>query len=263
MSITIGSTSSDSVGVIVEAYPSRIIPDRKQAVFEVVGRNGDIVDVYGARSMQSFSNYIQQYDIYMNAESVGLEQRARRVAKWLYNSSTLGYAERGYIELQDSYEPDYYREAYFVGPADVASTLARFGRCTISFSCKPQKFLLSGQTSIPLTSGTNTFTNPSNLGGGIGWYSHPRLYFVNLTGPVKLQFENGTYRLNVPTTQTWITWDTDTGEVINSSGLVNNYLEYVNTWDMPFLNTKLYITPDAGVTFDTPASTIRPRWWLL
>ena len=264
MSLQIGSISSDALGVVVEAYPSRVLPDRRQAVYEIIGRNGDFVDVYGGTYGQTFSNFIQNYDIYMNAESNGLEKKAREVAEWLYNSPSLGYAEKGYIELQDSYEPDCYREGYFVGPVDVASTLARFGRCTVSFSCKPQKFLKSGRTTVALTTGDNTLTNPTIIGGMTGWASSPIFYFQNLTGPVTLKFNGSNsskYYLNVTETGTY-RFDTANGNVSKGGVVDNSILEYVTTWDLPVLYNTVNVTPDAGVTFGA-GSWIMPRWWLL
>ena len=46
----------------------------------------------------------------------------REVANWLCGPA-------GYQKLEDSYDVETYRRAYFAGPLDVESILHRFGRC--------------------------------------------------------------------------------------------------------------------------------------
>lgn len=128
--------SSDDVRVIVEHYPNRIIPARKLETVSVPGRNGDLVF-----TEEAYQNYVQPYDIYVSAEEPRLPLVARGVAAWLQGV-------RGYQQLEDGYEPDVYRLAYFSGPLDLANILNRFGRATISFNCKPQRFLKTGERSV-------------------------------------------------------------------------------------------------------------------
>lgn len=268
MSLQIGTISSDTLGVVVERYPSRVLPERKQGVFEVIGRNGDIVDVYGGTYRQSFRNFTLNYEVYINAETDGLEKKAREVALWLYNSPSLGYAERGYIELQDSYETDCYREGYFIGPVDVESTLARFGRCTISFSCKPQKFLLSGRTPVLLDSGvpaTYTFTNPTIIGSMKGWASHPYIEFHNLTGNISILFNQTDYYfldVNIQGPGDYII-DTENESVKGPNGYDNTILQPYGTYEMPVLYDEINIANSGlGSTYDAD-SFVLPRWWML
>lgn len=267
MSLQIGTISSDTIGVVVERYPSRVLPDRKQAVYNVIGRNGDIVDYYGGTYRQSFNNFTLNYEIYMNAETYGLEKKAREVAAWLYNSPSLGYAEKGYIELQDSYETDCYREGYFIGPVDVESTLARFGRCTISFSCKPQKFLLSGRTPVLLANGPNTytFTNPTIIGSMRGWSSQPYIEFHNLNGSLSILFNQTDYYLLDILVQgpgDYII-DAENESVKGPNGYDNTILKPYGTYDMPVLYDEIDIVPSgSGITFDA-TSFVLPRWWML
>lgn len=145
MSLTWNGVTSDSIGVIVERYPNRFIPTRRFVEQAVAGRNGSVLLVD-----QSFPNVIQEYEVYLSAESVGLPSVAKACAEWLCKP-------KGYAELTDSYDTTVFREAYLVDGFDVENALNKFGRCTISFSCKPQKFLLTG------TSATTSLTlvNPT------------------------------------------------------------------------------------------------------
>ena len=52
----------------------------------------------------------------------------------------------GYKRLEDSYHPQFYRMARFIGPLDFDMRFLNLsGECTISFDCMPQRFLKSGE----------------------------------------------------------------------------------------------------------------------
>jgi phage-related protein len=140
--------SSDDVNTFVEHYPSQIRPAKKYNKTSVPGRNGDLIFEEG-----TFENYIQPYEIYISAEKTKLPKAAKAVAEWLY-------APKGYQKLEDSYDPDVFRMAFFSGPADIENILNIFGRATVEFDCKPQRFLISGQEATRYYSAT-TITNPT------------------------------------------------------------------------------------------------------
>lgn len=142
--------SSDDVHVIVEHYPNRPIPERKIEVLSVPNRNGDIL-----YSEDAFNNYTQQYDIYISAdEGKRLPMYAKEVASWL--------SVKGYARLEDGYDIDVYREAYYSGPVDIENILNRFGRATIMFNCKPQRFYRTGEREISVVNGS-TIINPTKF----------------------------------------------------------------------------------------------------
>lgn len=141
---------SDQFGITVENYPEYSKPERKRETFSVPGRNGDIVLMQDA-----WENVTQKYDIFAgNGKRGAVSGGFSRVADWLYKPF-------GYCELWDDFDPDHFRLAYFTGPFDVEPSLVgRTGRTTISFSCKPQRFLISGKT--PATfSATGKMINPT------------------------------------------------------------------------------------------------------
>lgn len=138
--------SSDDLRVRIERYPVRILPERAQTTTEIPGRNGALLYVDG-----NFKNYEQEYEIFVSAEKQGLVRAARAVAEWLE-------APAGYQRLEDSYEPDVYRMAFYEGGQDIESVLNRFGRATIAFNCKPQRFLKSGEVAKSFTA-AGTLTN--------------------------------------------------------------------------------------------------------
>lgn len=140
--------SSDDVHVIVERYPSVTLAGRKLDTQAVPGRNGDLLFEQNA-----YQNYIQAYEVYMSAERIRLPRAMREVANWLCGPS-------GYQKLEDDYDVETYRRAYFAGPLDVESIMHRFGRATIEFSCQPQRFLRAGDQTLEVLQG-ETLLNPT------------------------------------------------------------------------------------------------------
>lgn len=156
MSITWNGVSSDTIGVIVERIPNRYVPTRRFSPQQVAGRNGNILLVDKA-----FPNVEQEYEVYLSAEAQGLPSVARACAEWLMGPD-------GYCRLEDSYDTTVYREAFLMGGYDLENILNKFGRCTITFSCKPQKYLLAGDTPIEIPAGaTTTYTGSSVQFDGI------------------------------------------------------------------------------------------------
>ena len=141
---------SDQFGITVEKYPGHTKPERKRETFAVPGRNGDIVLMQDA-----WENVQQKYEIFAgNGKRGAVSGGFSRVADWLYGPS-------GYCELWDDFDPDHYRLAYFTGPFDVEPSLVgRTGRATISFTCKPQRFLMIGKNPVAF-SASGTIINPT------------------------------------------------------------------------------------------------------
>ena len=101
-----------------------------------------------------YNNYAQEYLVYLSADQPKLPTVAKAAAAWLAGPV-------GYQRLEDSYEADTFRLAFFEGPMDIENILNRFGRATISFNCDPRRFLVSGETPVTLTSsGSVTGPNP-------------------------------------------------------------------------------------------------------
>lgn len=143
MALIWNNRPSTDVGVVVEYFPDQPGPRRRMQTVKVAGRNGDLLVDMGA-----YDNYDQPYKIYFNAEREGTPAAARAVREWLQ-------APRGYCRLEDDYDPEVFRMAYYAGPADIENIMNRFGRGTIRFNCKPQRFFKSGEVPVRVdTSGT-------------------------------------------------------------------------------------------------------------
>ena len=66
----------------------------------------------------------------------------------------------GYCRLEDDYNPNEYRMAVYKSGLEVTPFFLKTGEFEITFDCKPQRFLKSGETAISVTSG-DTITNPT------------------------------------------------------------------------------------------------------
>ena len=181
-------TSNLDVGMVVEHYPKIIIPERKQEIQTVPGRNGDIVLSDG-----SFKNYEQPYQCFLDAKKLGgLEQVMPSIIDWL-----LGH--EGYYRLEDSYFPDVYRMAYYSGGSEFISIFNEYGEGTLTFNCAPEKYYKNGNNSIILTN-YQILRNPSSFtakpkilvqGNGEG-----KLYFNDKEFTIQ-SFEVGTVGIDV------------------------------------------------------------------
>lgn len=140
--ITLNGITSDSLGIIVDGYLSKPIAKRRMESQSIPGRNGDLLIDEGV-----YDNYTQQYTIYW-LPSTSLAS----VSKWLNQS--------GYVKLIDSDLPEYYRMVQVSGPINPINHRDCYTEASISFNCKPQWFLVSGDVTTTVTAATH-IVNPT------------------------------------------------------------------------------------------------------
>lgn len=138
-----GKQSSD-YGIVVENPPSYVFPKRRVESITVPGRNGNIIIDEGA-----YDNVTREYNI---AAGHFWEERFTEIAQSI--SHWLNSAGGNYARLEDSYEPEIFRMATYTEETEIVNILQQAGRATVSFDCKPQRFLKSGENFI-------TFDSPS------------------------------------------------------------------------------------------------------
>ena len=228
--------SSDDVHVIVERYPSVTLAGRKLDTQAVPGRNGDLLFEQNA-----YQNYIQAYEVYMSAERIRLPRAMREVANWLC-------APSGYQNLEDDYDVDAYRLAYFAGPLDVESVMNRFGRATIEFNCRPQRFLRVGDQVVHATQG-QTLLNPTA-------FTALPLITVTGTGAGTLTVGDVTVTINsIP--RGVVVLDSDTQNAYYGAFNLNST---ISAPEFPTLPAgEVAVRWAGGIT----GVEIKPRWWTL
>ena len=152
-----GGVQSSDYGIVVQDCPAFDKPRRKQTVFNVAGRNGSVLFQEDA-----FEDTTRSYNIWIDeqteedsggTETGRLDQRVADFTAWLFS-------KKGYQELEDNFEPDFYRLAYYSGGNDVSNELIMYGKSTLTFTCRPERFLISGKTPVTVTNGA-IMTNPT------------------------------------------------------------------------------------------------------
>lgn len=138
--IVFNGISSKDVGIEVETFPSYSVPEREYDVIHVPGRSGDLVIDSG-----TYKNVDRSYKISVATRgSATYSQVMNRVAEWLHSAS-------GYARLEDSYDEDFFRYAYYNSAVSIENLFNEAGRATIKFMCKPQRYYKSGEVPIKFT----------------------------------------------------------------------------------------------------------------
>lgn len=227
--------SSDDVGVVVERYPALPRPRRKYTTITVPGRNGVLL-----LDENAYENYTQPYDIYIRGGNKHLPQKARAVTSWLC-------APQGYQRLEDGYEPDVYRMAYYEGPTDIENILNSFGRATIEFNCKPQRFLRSGERAIRLES-PGVLANPTCF---------EALPLITVYGSGAGILAVGGVTLAINSISGYLVLDSDTQNAYKGTENKNAAISGQDFPTLPAGDTA--VSWSGGIT----AVEIVPRWWTL
>lgn len=163
--ISWNGTRSDQFGIGIEKYPNYARPQRKFDKYTIPGRNGDLIVMQDA-----WENVEQSYEIIAgDGEQSSAPGYFASIADWLC-------APKGYCELWDDFDPGYYRLAYFSGKLNVSALSdGRYGRATITFVCKPQRYLVSGRETIDISSTPGSVFNFTS-------YNAKPLLFVTRSG---------------------------------------------------------------------------------
>lgn len=147
--IVYGGESSSNYGMVVAEAPAYERPKRKETIFTVPGRNGTILFQEDA-----WEDVTRSYKVWLAEEqNDSLVEKVDALEAWL-NS------QNGYTRLEDNFEPDVYRLAYYSGGDEFTNNMTQYGEAKLNFTCRPERFLKSGETAIAVTNGS-ALTNPT------------------------------------------------------------------------------------------------------
>lgn len=250
--VVYNGVSSEDLDIVVEHPPKYHFPQRDYDVIHVPGRNGDVVFDKG-----SYQNVIRQYELAIGDYTHDYTYLVNRISEWLHSGS-------GYARLEDSYEPEYFRQAMFMNEGEIENLYAHAGRITVEFNCKPQRFLKSGEVIHEITASDTVLVNPTNF------ESRPKL-IVYGTGPGDLWFtktdsktgeqkEHSTLSINEINSSIIIDSELmdaysivdDEGTTVNRNNDIMGKFPYIFTG----INT---INFNGGIT----KVEVIPRWWTL
>lgn len=213
-------------GVNIYGAPSRIVEK-----IHVPYRNGDLLIDTG-----TYNNIIVSYTV--GLVTVG---ETRNIADWLLNTS-------GYKTLKDTYNSAEYRLGAYYGDLTYQMTmLYRYGSATISFDCKPQRYLTSGDTATTLTNGSTTLTNPTN-------YESKPILEIQGNGTTTVNGYSITVTDNASNT---LIIDCDRMQCYRGTTNMNGSVTLTNGW--PVLKSG-----NNTITLGTVTSIkVTPKWWQL
>lgn len=162
-----GGVASTDCGMVVSRAPAYDKPTRRVEAVTVPGRNGSILFDEGA-----FSDTTRTYDVFIAEDDHNtLSERVDAMSAWLFS-------KQGYTRLEDNFEPDVFRLAYYSGGNDVTNELLTYGESELTFTCRPERFLKSGTTPVEVDDG-DTITNPTA-------FSSKPLIYIEATGEVEV-----------------------------------------------------------------------------
>lgn len=148
--LTFGGINSLDYGIYISGEAVFNAPDREVEMLQIPGRNGDFVLDHGR-----FENIEVSYP----AGTFGDDQTDFREKLSDFRNAIL--SQVGYQRLTDSYHPDEYRLGVYASGLEVAPVhYNTAGEFVLTFNCKPQRWLTSGETAVAVTSGDD-ITNPT------------------------------------------------------------------------------------------------------
>lgn len=230
--ITFGSVDCRTYKVYISGNGTFNSPERDTTKVSVPGRNGDITLDNGR-----YKNIDVKYPAFIaNNFSSNMES---------FRNAIL--SKTGYQRLEDTYHSDEFRLARYKGGLDVKPLKSLVaGEFNITFDCKPQRFLKSGETGVAFTA-SGSITNPTLM---------TALPLIRVVGTGTLTI--GSVAIVITTNDTYIDIDCETQEAYCGSTNMNSNIQLTGG-KFPELVSGTN-TVDIG---QLTSATITPRWWIL
>lgn len=136
--------SSKDYGLYLTGSGVYNAPERDIDTVEIPGRNGSLTIDNGR-----YKNVTQSYEAFIHKN---FAKNAEGVRAWLLSAT-------GYHRLEDTYDPEHFRLARFVGPLEfTVRALCAGAETQLLFDCDPRRFLKSGEATVEVT-GATTINN--------------------------------------------------------------------------------------------------------
>ena len=148
-SLLFDNTSSRSYGVYITGEAVYNAPERAVDMISIPGRNGSF-----ALDQGRFENIEVSYPAGIFADNEA------DFAQAVSDFRNFLCSKKGYCRLSDEYNPSEYRMAVYKSGLEVDPAQLRAGEFTITFDCKPQRWLTSGETATTVAN-NGTMTNPT------------------------------------------------------------------------------------------------------
>lgn len=149
--LTFNGESSRNYGVYITGEAVYNAPSRDVEMITIPGRNGSFPLDHGR-----FENIEVTYPAGVFADNEA------DFADAISDFRNMLCSASGYCRLEDEYNPDEYRLAVYKSGLEVEPAALKAGEFDITFECKPQRYLKSGETEVTIGAST-TLTNPSRF----------------------------------------------------------------------------------------------------
>lgn len=176
--IVYGGESSSDYGIVVSEAPAFDKGKKRVQVYNVPGRNGAVVFEDG-----SFEDTTRTYKVWVAKDrEESLPEIVDAMSSWLYSKS-------GYVRLEDSFEPDVFRLAYYVGGQEVTNQMLQFGRTSLPFVCRAERFYKDAEQEQIVSDGEKIY-NPTR-------YPSRPLIHIEGTGDITISISGVTMSATV------------------------------------------------------------------
>lgn len=231
--LTFDGKSSGDYGVWISGSGTFNAPARDIETVSVPGRDGDLYFDNGR-----FRNITVSYPAFISKR---FQPRIDDFRAWLCSHV-------GYCRLEDTYHPEEYRMALFKGGLSVSTAPRNLaGKFTLSFDCKPQRWLKSGEISTVFTTAGEIY-NPTN------YEAKPLIHCVGTSGTVTV---NGT-AVTVTGCTAYVDIDCEEMECTEGSTNRNGTTTLVNG-AFPVLSSGVNSVSFTGFT----SVSIKPRFYTI
>lgn len=227
-----GESSAD-YDLLVGAQNTFNAPKRSVTKYTIPGRNGDLIKDNGC-----FENISVPYTIVCKS---GFENLADSISAWLKSPTS-------YCRLEDSHHPEYYRMGLVTDAITYTTgALNHSAKATVTFDCKPQKWLTEGERVKKFTS-AGTIFNPTK-------FASKPLIKVYGNGQSTLKIGDYSMSLNL---QAYVTIDSELMDCTRGNMNMNSYVVLASGF--PELKSGInLITFAGGIT----SIEITGRWWTI
>ena len=216
-------------GAFIDSASSWTKPAKKVTKIAIPGRDGDLLIDEG-----SYANVTVPFRIIIPKN---FTTNYTNLMSWIS-------AVSGYAALEYTGDPMVYRMARIQTDVDpTTQAFLRHGSFTLSFDCKPQRWLKQGDIWVPVTAST-TLNNPT---------SQTALPIIRIYGTGYIMI--GSKKITVSTAGTsYIDFDCETMNAYEGSTNRNSNIS------IDF--TSLGLVPgNNGITLSGVTADIKPRWW--
>lgn len=239
--ITYGSQSSNEFGLIVAGAGTfnPALPDMTS--YSVPGKNGDVI-----LDNHRYKNIDVKYPGFIADAFIG---NAQGIRNWILSG-------KEYKELSDNFDTTHFRLAIGKDVSFSPVNENKAANMSITFNCKPQRFLVSGTTGVTITPSA-ILENPT------GFEARPRITIIEAAQGATITFTKPGYTTII----TAIEDMTDYAVIIDSETMtISDLYTHENLADkfnisngLPVLKSGQTSVTCSGVS----SASLRPRWWEL